>query len=98
MWLACPPPLLITFWRMASGTLVDLAEQLLDRLGLQIRVAGQGGVEVVHVGLVVLAVVDLHRHLVDGLFQGVGRVGQGGRVNAMMSSWLCSSETVPFTG
>ena len=54
-------------------------EQLLDGLGLQGGVAGQGGVEVVHVGLVVLAVVNLHRHLVDGLLQRVGRVRQGGK-------------------
>src|SRR5262249_9844142 len=55
---------------------VDVAEDLDGRLVLQVRGAFEGLVEVVDVGLVVPAVVDLHRHRVDVRLQGVRRVGQ----------------------
>ena len=61
------------------GDAGDLAEQLLDGLGLQGGVTGQGGIEIVHVSLVVFAVVDFHRGLVNRHFQGVRRIRQGGQ-------------------
>ena len=76
VWLAWPPPLLMTAWRMPSGTWLisrsSCSIGLLCRAGCRL----QGLVQVVHVRLVVPAVVDLHRHLVDGRLQGVGGIGQ----------------------
>src|SRR5579883_476419 len=54
----------------------DLAQQLFDRFGFQRGMPLKGRVEVVHVSLVVLAVMNFHRHLVDCCFQGIGRIGQ----------------------
>src|SRR5690625_1835640 len=53
-------------------------EDLLDRLALHVG-AAYGVVEVVGVGLVVLAVVELHRLLIDVRFQSVARVRQVGK-------------------
>ncbi len=74
MW---PPPLLRTAVRMFSGTMAQLLAS-----SSSIGFAGQVGrrfqrlVQVGDVGVVVFAVVDLHRHLVDVRLQRVGRVGQ----------------------
>ena len=48
------------------------ADEFLGGAILQITLAGERGVEVVDVRLMVLAVVDLHGHRVDDRFQGVG--------------------------
>ena len=53
----------------------DVCENLLDGSIVPFRVLDRF-VEVRHVRSVMFAVVDLHRHLVDGLFEGVGRIGQ----------------------
>jgi hypothetical protein len=47
-----------------------VGDQGLDGLGFEFGVAGDGLVEVVHVGLVVAAVVDLHRGGVEMGFEG----------------------------
>ena len=52
-------------------------EKLLGGLFLEIRVRGDGLVEVVDVGGMVLAVMQGHGFRVDERFQGVGRVGEG---------------------
>ena len=43
----------------------------------EVRFAGDGGVEVGDVGVVVLAMVDLHGLGVDDGFEGGGLIGQG---------------------
>ena len=64
----------------------DLAQHLLDRLVLQ-GSAGHGRVEVIDVGLVMLAVVDLHRLLVDVRFERIEWIGKRGeRVSHRTSS------------
>jgi len=68
-WLACPPALLRTPVRMASG------DDRLDRPVCPL-VALEGLVRVVHVGLVVLVVVDLHRPRVDVGLQRAEVVGK----------------------
>ena len=64
----------------------DLRSRCLDGLRLEAGVAGEGLVEVVHVGLVMPAVVDLHRQRVDVRFERVLGVGQGGEGVAMVVS------------
>ena len=74
MW---PPPLLRTAVRMFSGTMAQLlASSSSMRLVGQVRRGFQRLVQIGHVGVVMLAVMDLHRHLVDVRLQRVGRVGQ----------------------
>ena len=57
---------------------IQVLDQVVDALGFQRGVAGEGFVEVGHVSVVVLAVMDFHGGLVDVGFQGLGRVGQRG--------------------
>ena len=76
-WLMCPPPLLRTAVRMFSGTMAQLlASSSSMRLAGQVGRGFQRLIEVGDVGVVVLAVMDLHRLLVDVRLQGVGRVRQ----------------------
>ena len=70
-WLAWPPPLLRTAVRMSSGTVLMLLQQILDALRLQLGMLLERGVQVGHVGLVMLAVMNLHRLLVDVRFERV---------------------------
>jgi hypothetical protein len=56
----------------------QIADQALQRESLD-RSSGDRFVEVVHVGLVVTAVVDLHGQCVDMGFERVLRVGEGGK-------------------
>ena len=79
VWLACPPPLLRTGVRIASGRLSMPAEQLLQRFLLEIGMRLERRVQVLDVRVVVLVVVDPHRLLVDVRLQGVVGVGQGGK-------------------
>src|SRR5690606_37143094 len=58
---------------------VDAAQQLLDALRCQLGVLLDGGVEVVGVPTVVLAVVDLHCARIDVRLEGVLGVGQIGQ-------------------
>src|SRR5471032_2094107 len=53
---------------------VDALQQILDALRLQLGMLVERGVQIRHVGLVVLAVMNLHRRLVDVGFERVGRV------------------------
>ena len=76
VWLEWPPPLLRTAARISSGTSVEIGDQVVDRLGGQRRVVGQGGVHVVDVGLVVLVVVQMHGFGVDEGFERVVVVGK----------------------
>ena len=78
-WLAWPPPLLRTAVRMSSGNLLDVAAQVFDAL-LGEAFAFERGVEVRHVGAVMLVVMDLHRLGVDVGLQGIVRVRQVGNV------------------
>jgi len=55
----------------------DVGDQGLDGLAFE-RSAGEGLVQVVHVGLVMTAVVDLHRQGVDVGFEGVLGIGKRG--------------------
>ena len=65
-WLMWPPPLLRTAVRMFSGTMAQLlaSSSSIDLFG-QIGRRFQRLVQIGHVGVVVLAMVDLHGHLVD---------------------------------
>jgi len=58
----------------------EVLDKGLDRLGFEGRIAGDGLVEVGDVGLVMLAVVNLHRLSVDVRFQGFLRVGEWGQL------------------
>ena len=77
VWFTWPPPLLRTAVRMSSGTVRERADQLLGALALQLRVLLERGVQVVHVGLMMLAVVDLHRLRVDVRLERGEVIGQG---------------------
>jgi hypothetical protein len=55
--------------------LVQVRQHLLDRLAVERR-AGERGVRLVHVGLVVLVVMELHRRLVDVRLERVVGVGE----------------------
>src|SRR5262245_11415673 len=59
------------------GYRVDVAQQILDALGLQLGVLLQRSVEVRDVCVVMLAVMNLHRLLVDVRFERVRRVRKG---------------------
>ena len=72
-----PPPLLRTAPRLSSGTWERFAHHVLDRLVGPVG-ALERGVDLVHVGLVVLVVVHLHRGLVDVRLERVVVVGEGG--------------------
>ena len=56
-----------------SGTVLMLLQQILDALRLQLGMLLERGVQIRHVGLVMLAVMNLHRLLVDVRFERVGR-------------------------
>ena len=75
-WFTWPPPLLRTAVRMSSGTRVDVAKQILDALRLQLGMLLERRVQVGDVRLVMLAVMNLHRLLVDVRFERIGRVGE----------------------
>jgi hypothetical protein len=61
------------------GHVVDVEEQLLHRLRSQVGMGGQGLVQFLHIGGMVLAVVDLHRGFVILGLQGVGGEGERGK-------------------
>ena len=74
MW---PPPLLRTAVRMFFGhDGAVVGQQFLDGLAGQIRRRFQRLVQIGDVGVVMLAVMNLHGHLVDVWLQRIGRVGQ----------------------
>jgi hypothetical protein len=56
----------------------EVADESFNRFRFQRGVTRDRLVEVIDIRLMVPAVVDLHRHLVDGGFQGVGRIGERG--------------------
>ena len=85
----------MTVWRIVSGTLLISRSSCSIGLVCRVGVALQGLVEVVHVGLVMPVVVDLHRHRVDGRLQGVGGVRQRGQGEAMASSRLELGKLLP---
>ena len=58
------------------GHFLDVAQQFVDRHLREVRVPASGLVQVVHVGLVVLVVVNLHRQRVDVRFERIEGVGQ----------------------
>ena len=70
------------------GQRVEVLDQLLDRLALQLGELLERGVEVVDVGLVVLAVMNLHRLRVDVRLERVERVRQGGEFVGHVSAPL----------
>ena len=78
VWLTWPPPLLRTAVRMSSGTADRFANQVLGALALQLGMLLERRVEVVHIRLVMLAVVNLHRLRVDVRLERGEVVGQGG--------------------
>ncbi|MNT91965.1 hypothetical protein D3C72_2331560 [compost metagenome] len=59
-----------------GGQFGQAAQQLLHRQ-LGQRMALQRGIEVVHVGLVMFAVVDFHGSRIDVGFQGIEGIRQG---------------------
>ena len=79
-WLAWPPPLLRTAVRMASGSAFRSLIRSSTLLRLQVGMRLERGVQVVDVGLVMLAVVDLHRLRVDVRLERVERVRQAGKL------------------
>ena len=56
---------------MLSGTEREIADELFERFAFERGVAGDGFVEVVHVGLVMPVVVDFHRRRVNVRFERV---------------------------
>jgi hypothetical protein len=62
---------------LVGGEAVEVLQDLLDVLVGPLG-AFEGGVRLVHVGLMVLVVVDLHRRLVDMGLEGVVAVGKIG--------------------
>ena len=76
VWFAWPPPLLRTGRADVFGHRVDACEQFLDRLRMQLGMLVERGVQVGHVRLVVLAVMNLHRPRVDVRFERVESVGK----------------------
>ncbi len=76
-WLMWPPPLLRTAVRMFSGTMAQLLrQQFLHGLAGQIGRRFQRFVQIGDIGVVVFAMVDFHRHLIDVWLQSIGCVGQ----------------------
>jgi len=75
VWLAWPPPLLRTVVRISSGTLARSRSRSSTDFAASSG-GGQGGIQVVDVGLVVLVVVDLHRLCVDERLQSGVVVGK----------------------
>jgi len=61
------------------GHLVEMRDELVNRELGKVGVSGQRFVGVVHVGRVVLVVVDAHRLGVDVRFQGLVGIGQVGQ-------------------
>ena len=59
-----------------GGQGVEVADEILHRLALKRGVLLQRGVQVVHVRRVMLAVMDLHRHLVDVRLERIVLVGK----------------------
>ena len=73
----CPPPLLRTAVRIFSGTIAQLLASSSSMLLFgQIGSRLQRLVQVGDVSVVVLAVMDLHRHFVDVRLERIGRIGQ----------------------
>ena len=69
------------------GNAVDALQQILDALRLELGVLLQRRVEIGHVRVVVLAVVNLHRLLVDVRFERIGWIRERGeRVSHRTSS------------
>ena len=66
----------------------EIADERVDGLGFQRGIAGEGLVQIIHVSLVMAAVVDLHRLLVDVRFERVVRVGKAGEF-VWHDSYLC---------
>ena len=77
------------------GQRVQVLDQVLDALRLQVGVRLERGVQVVDVGLVVLAVVDLHRLRVDVGLERVERVRQAGK---LVRHGIHDSLPAPWTG
>ena len=61
---------------MSSGTEARSRDERFDRLGFERGVAGDGLVEVGHVGVVMFAVMDFHRGRVDVRFERVFGIGK----------------------
>jgi hypothetical protein len=75
LWLAWPPPLLRTAGADVLRHLVDLAAEVFDAHGFPLGPRHRV-VQIGDVGVVVLAMMNLHRHGVDVGFQRVVRIGQ----------------------
>ena len=56
---------------MSAGTCVEVADEVLDGLAFEVRLAGDGLVDVGDVGAVVFIVVNLHRLRVNVRFERV---------------------------
>ena len=78
-WFQWPPPLLRTAVRTASGTLLRSLQQIVERLARELGRLLERRVEIVDVGLMMLAVMDLHRLRVDVRLERVVGVGQRGK-------------------
>ena len=63
---------------MSSGTLPRFAQQFLGAHLLQIRVLLERRIQVVHVRLMMLPVVDLHRLRIDVRLEGGEIIGERG--------------------
>ncbi len=72
------------------GHAVDFGDELFDRLIAQIG-AFNRLVQVIHVSLVMLVVMDFHRSGVDRRFQRVKRIRQRGQR-------VCHGKSLPFAG
>jgi hypothetical protein len=74
-----PVPATVVANRVADrlGNRAEIAEEVVERLRLQLRSLLQRGVQVVDVRLVMLPVVNLHRLRVDVRLEGIRRVGKG---------------------
>ena len=78
-WFQCPPPLLRTAVRTASGTVFTLLHQIVERLARELGRLLDRRVQVVDVRLMMLAVMDLHRLRVDVRLERGEIVGKRGK-------------------
>ena len=72
-----------------GGKGVEILEKFRGGLFLEVGMGGEGLVEVVDVGGVMLAVVERHGFGIDVGFEGVGRIGKG-RENEGAGGCRCS--------
>lgn len=59
--------------------IIQMGQQIFQGFALELRTVGQGGVQIVHIGLKVLVVVKMQGVFPNGGNQGVVSIGKRGR-------------------